>query len=64
MRPVGLITADMEVLLEELTDQHCLQKGEILSLVACWIDIHRPNAIEEYEDGSNPELYYGPKRGE
>ena len=43
-------------------DDHELQKGEVLSLVNCWLDIHRPDCVEVYEDNTNPEYYYGPQR--
>lgn len=59
MRPAGDITLDMEVLLEELVDDHELQMGEILALVKAWVEIHRPDAVEQYQDGSSPEYYYG-----
>lgn len=58
---MGEITSDMELLLEELVDDHDLQKGEILALVQAWIDIHRPDAVEVYEDGSSPIYFYGCK---
>jgi len=61
LRKVGDILLDMEPLLFELTEQHELQRGEILSLVKNWVDVHYPGAIEEYEDGSSPDMYYGPK---
>ena len=61
IRPTGVITADMELLLEELIDDHELQKGEILALVQAWIDIHRPDAVEEYEDNTRPVFIYGHK---
>lgn len=61
IRPTGYITQDLELLLEELIDQHQLQHGEVLALVDAWITIHRPDAKEEYQDGTNPIYYYGPK---
>ena len=61
MRPLGDITLDMEVLLNEIIDDHDLQLGEILALIKVWVEIHAPGAIEEYEDGSNPVYYYGHK---
>lgn len=63
IRPLGQVTQDLEPLLFEMTQDHDLQKGEVLALVAAWIDIHMPEAIEVYvADNSNPEYYYGPRR--
>lgn len=63
LRPLGEIMFDLEKTLEELTDSegHDLQKYEVLSLVNGWLDVHAPHALEEYEDGSHPEFFYGPK---
>jgi len=60
MRKMGEITSDLEELLGEMVDVHDLQTGEIMSLVHNWIEVHRPDAREEYEDGSSPIFYYGP----
>ncbi len=62
LRPVGKILLEMEPLLEELTDNHDLQRGEILGLVLSWLDIHRPDCVEIYQDGRVPNYYYGPKQ--
>lgn len=62
LRPVGKVLLDMEPLLEELTDDHELQRGEILGLILSWMDIHRPDCVEKYLDGSLPNYYYGPKQ--
>lgn len=62
IRPLGQTLLDLEVILEEMTDQHELQTGEILNIIKGWIDIHRPCAHEEYMDGTSPEFYYGPTR--
>ncbi len=59
---IGDTLLDLEPLLEQLVDSHELQRGEILALINSWITIHRPGCIEEYTDGSQPELYYGPRR--
>lgn len=61
IRPMGQITQDMELLLEELVDDHDLQVAEILYQNWSWLVIHRPGAVEEYiEDGGSP-IFYGPK---
>lgn len=59
LRPLGSITDDLEPLLCEMVDKHFMQKGEILALINCYLDIHRPNCAEVYEDGSNPIYFYG-----
>jgi hypothetical protein len=51
----------MEPLLLELID-HELQHGDILNLIRGYLEIHCPGAREEYDEGGNPEFYYGPKR--
>ena len=61
MRPLGDITLEIEPLIEEMVDEHDLQMGEILALVKIWIEIHRPQAIEQYEDNTNPVFKYGHK---
>ena len=61
MRKFGEILLDLEVLIDEMVDDHEVQLGDLLSLVKSHVDIHRPDAIEEYEDGSNPVDYYGPQ---
>lgn len=47
----------------QMIEKHDLQKGEVLALISKYIDIHYPGAVEEYEDGSHPVEYYGPKEG-
>ena len=60
MPKIGKILLDLEPILDKMVDQG-LQMGDILALVKAHLDIHRPDCIEEYEDGSKPEYYYGPK---
>lgn len=62
LRPLGDITLDLEVVLEEMIDKHELQLGELLNLIRGWVEIHRPEAIEKYLDDSSPIFYYGPKK--
>jgi hypothetical protein len=59
MKTLGELLINMEDLLDSMIDQHGLQCGDILAIVKCHIDIHRPDCIEEYEDGGRPEMYYG-----
>lgn len=58
IRRMGDITLDLEPLLEELIDDHDLQYYEVLALVRGWLETHRPNAIEEYLDGTHPVYQY------
>lgn len=61
IRPLGNITLELEKLLSEMIEDHDLQWGEILGLVHTWLQIHAPEAKEEYcDNGSNPIFYYGP----
>lgn len=49
---------EIEALIDKLANKG-LQKGDILKLVEAYIDVHRPDCIEEYTDGSNPVMVYG-----
>ncbi len=60
-RTTGEVLLDLEPLIDELCDQG-LQWGDILALIKAHLDVHRPDAQEEYLDGTHPEYYYGPKR--
>ena len=65
LRPLGDITQDLEPLLFEMVEKHDLQTHEILAIIKGWIDVHYPDANEEYLDGSSPVLKgikYGPKK--
>lgn len=60
-RKLGDVLLDLEPLFFEMVDAG-LQKGDMLALVAVWIDVHAPNCIEVYDNGSgSPQFYYGPK---
>ena len=61
MRRLGDITQDMEDLVAEMVDDHDMQWGEILNIVYGYLEVHRPDAQEEYEEGGNPIFYYGPE---
>jgi len=61
MRPLGKITDDMEKLLYELVDDHEMQAHEVLHLIYGWIQCHYPDAIENYIEGGQPVLFYGPQ---
>lgn len=59
MRPLGQITGEMEELIMEMCDDHEMQWGEIFAVIRGYLEIHRPDAQEVYEDGSNPVYFYG-----
>lgn len=61
MRPLGDIISDLENLTEEMVDDHDMQWGDILAIVHNYLRVHRPDAQEEYEEGTNPLYYYGPE---
>lgn len=63
IRPLGDVLLDMEPYLFEIVKVHGLQKGELKALIETWTDIHYPEALEEYLDGTNPISYYGHKDG-
>jgi hypothetical protein len=65
LRPLGSVTQDLEPLLYELVHAHQLQLHEVFALIKAWVDVHYPDAIEVYEDNTNPTLKgitYGPKK--
>ena len=63
LQPLGKILLDLEVILDKMYIDHDMQLGDVLNLVYGHTKIHNPKAIEEYLDGSNPIMYYGPKEG-
>ncbi len=60
-RSIGKLMLDMEILLDEMVDVHELEVGEIIHLIFNQLQVHRPDAVEEYVDGGSPILYYGPR---
>lgn len=60
-RKVGDIFLDLEVLLDELIDDHGFQFGDILYWAYGHLKFHRQDAQEELVDGGDIEFYYGPK---
>jgi hypothetical protein len=60
LRPMGQITADMELLLQEMTDedQHDMQWHEVHAVVRAWLEVHSPDQQEEYTDGKRPVFSY------
>lgn len=62
MRPLGDILLDMEPLILEAMEDHDLQHGDMLGIIYTYLMVHYPGGREEYEDGSRPEFYYGPRK--
>ena len=58
---IGSLLLEHEKLLEQMIDLHGLQAGEVLALTYAWINIHRPECVELYEDGTSPVYFYGPR---
>lgn len=56
----GDLLLQLESILETMIDEHDVQRYDVLGAVDYWIRVHRPEAIEEYEDGSIPELFRNP----
>lgn len=59
-RKIGDILLDLEVILLELVD-HGMQWGDIIFQIFGYLMVHCPGAREEYDDGTHPELTYGPR---
>lgn len=47
MRPIGEIYCDLEVLLDEMIDDHQVQMGDVLHWVHGHLQFHRPDCIEQ-----------------
>ena len=59
-RPLGDIISDIETILDEMLIGHDMQHGDVLGVVHTFMMSHFPNQREEYVDGGNPVMYYGP----
>jgi len=53
---------ELELILEQMIDYHDVQRYDIIGAVDYWIRVHRPGAIEEYEDGSIPDIFRNPAK--
>lgn len=53
---------DLEAVLDRIIEKHDIQWGDLLNLVHGHLQVHRPDAQEEYVDGTHPIFYYGPKK--
>lgn len=60
LRPLGKTLLDLEVLLLEMTVDHDLQWGDVLNIVRGYLEVHCPQAQEQYVAGGQPIFYYGP----
>jgi hypothetical protein len=64
LRPMGEILLDLETILQEMCYDHDLQWGDVLNMTKGYLEVHAPEAQEQYvEDGSSPAFYYGPAEG-
>lgn len=61
VRPLGEILLDLEPLIQEMTDVHDLQWGDVLNLIYGYLEVHCPASCEEYTTGGSPVFYYGPE---
>lgn len=60
IRPLGDITGDMEILMQELMYEHECQWHEVLALVHGYLQSHYPEGQETYNsDKSHPVFFYG-----
>jgi hypothetical protein len=60
---LGDLTGQMEPILQAMVDKQDMQMGEILNIIRGYLEIHRPECIEQYEDGTRPIFYYGAAEG-
>lgn len=63
IRPLGQILLELEPLILEAMEAHDLQHGDFLAIVHKYLTVHYPGGLEEYEDGTHPEFYYGYPKG-
>lgn len=60
---MGDILLEHECVLLKMVNQG-LQWGDILNLTRGYLEVHAPDAQEEYTAGGHPEFYYGPQKTE
>jgi len=63
LRPMGDILLDLETIMQEMCYDHDLQWGDVLNLTKGYLEVHSPEAQEQYIEGGNPVFYYGPEEG-
>jgi hypothetical protein len=60
-KPVKRLLYDLEKIVDRLIDECGWQWGDLFYWLYGHLKIHRPDAQEEYEDGTNPKFEYGPE---
>ena len=60
MRKYDDILLDLEELLDEMVDDHGMQRGDILSWINYHLGSHRADCVEQEVEGGNFVMYYGP----
>ena len=61
MKTINELMFEIEQTVSDMIYKQDMQKGEVLALVEQYINVHHPEAIEEYsQDGTNPIYFYGP----
>jgi hypothetical protein len=60
LRPLGTVLLELEPLILEMVEGHELQHGDVLNLVRGYLEVHCPDAREEYVNGGSPVFYFGP----
>ena len=60
IEPYGQLLLHLETILEKIVDQHDMQRYDVIGAVDYWFRVHRPDAIEEYEDGTIPDIFRAP----
>lgn len=56
---MGDILLEQEVVIQKMIKQG-LQWGDILNITRGYLEVHAPEAREEYISGGYPVFYYGP----
>lgn len=64
LRPLGSTLLDLEKLILEMCVDHDLQWGDVLNIVRGYMEVHVPDAQEQYIEGGNPTFYYGPLKSD
>lgn len=55
------ILLDLEVIIDEMADDHEMEWGDIRALVMNHLKVHHPGSREHYVDGGYPVDFYGPE---
>lgn len=57
-KTIGKTMLELEKVLDEMVELHELQMVDILNLIYGHLRMHRPDCLEEFEDGSEPKFRY------